>query len=200
MKQIFSSLYILFLSASFSIQVLANQGEPAMYDTASIRSQLNFMVSKAYTHEEYKIIKTVVLNKFKLNLLDSLDRYENTILALKTEAGNIEQLADSTLKVLQQTQQDLDKALRLKNSFSFIGIHIHKLLYNTIMWSMVLGLGILLIAGLLILKRNKQFVKNAQIELNTLREEFENHRKNSREREEKMARKHLDEILKYKKQ
>lgn len=200
MKQVFSSTYILFLSTLFSVHTLANQSETAVYDTGSIRSQLNYMVNKAYAHNEYKIIKSVVLNKFKSNLLDTLDRYDNTLLALKNDAAASNQIADSTLKVLQETQQNLDNAVQLKNSFSFFGILLQKVLYNTIMWSLVLGLGTLLLIGLLILKRNKQIVKNAETELNMLREEFENHRKTSREREEKMARKHLDEILKFKKQ
>lgn len=77
------------------------------------------MVNKAYAHNEYKIIKSVVLNKFKSNLLDTLDRYDNTLLILKNDAAASNQTADSTLKVLQETQQNLDNAVQLKNSFSF---------------------------------------------------------------------------------
>jgi flagellar biosynthesis/type III secretory pathway M-ring protein FliF/YscJ len=99
---------------------------------------------------------------------------------------------------MQQTQVQLKNAIQEKNTLKLLGVPMSKQSYNGIVWILILALSVLLVILFLAFKRGHAILKSTRQELNELKDTFEAHRIRAREREEKMARKHLDEVLKYK--
>lgn len=77
-----------------------------------------------------------------------------------------------------------------------MGMEIEKGTYNTIIWSIIIALLLLLLIGFLIFKRNQRLVINRNKDLEELKVEFEAYRKTSREAREKMALQHFNELKK----
>ena len=83
---------------------------------------------------------------------------------------------------------------KAKNSISFLGIQTGKGVYNTIMWSIIAILAVLLIIGFLTFKRNRTVTLITRKEIEDLKKEFEAYRKASREAREKMSMAHFNEL------
>jgi hypothetical protein len=67
------------------------------------------------------------------------------------------------------------------------------------LWTIIFGLLALLIIILLLYRKNNAVTVQTKQDLLELKNEYEIHRKRALEREEKLARQHLDELNKYKK-
>jgi uncharacterized membrane-anchored protein YhcB (DUF1043 family) len=75
---------------------------------------------------------------------------------------------------------------------------MNKALYNTIMWFIILGLIALSVILLMLYRRTHQLTKEVKDELEAVREEFDQYRKSSREKYEKLVVSHHNEIMKLK--
>ncbi len=80
---------------------------------------------------------------------------------------------------------------------SFFGFSMQKPFYDTIVWSAITILLVLSSGMLLIYKRNLVVTRNAKNRVGEIEEEFENHRKTTLKREQKLARELLDFKLKH---
>ena len=198
MKQRFillASIVLLGLSPTFTH---AAKNDKAVIDSGSIQQQFKYIISKSTRYNEYRAVKNEWLYKLQNHVID-------TISDLRTELKNSNQLIsnqsesiDSLTNTLSETQANLTQSTKEKNSISIVGILLNKNLYNTIVWLLIAGLGLTLGALFVAYKRSHMITVRTKHELLETKEEFDSHRKKAREREEKMARRHLDEILKYK--
>jgi hypothetical protein len=148
------------------------------------------------TPKKYKVID---LNKYQIlksNVLDSLKKSEKLISEkedlLKSERENIKKLNTA----LSSTKLDLATALKKENSISLFGVQLNKTTYNLILWVIITALGVFL--GLFVFKFTKSNIltKEAQDNLYDVERDFEDHRKKSLEREQKLRRQLQDEINK----
>jgi hypothetical protein len=99
---------------------------------------------------------------------------------------------------LTRAKNERDQAIRTKDSFSFLGIQVHKTLYNTIMWVIVLGLAFVVVILFLMFKRSHAVTSTTRKELESIQEEYEDYRKSSREKYEKLVVSHHNEIMRLK--
>lgn len=188
MKSFLITLLLLSVTISFS-QVTTE-------DTNSLENQFDKIYRTSTTYQVYKVISKDKYQRLKLNVLDSLDSSKKLISEkenlLKIERENIEK----TKELLSKTQSDLDLANKKENSISLFGIQLSKLTYNLLLWSII----ILLLLGLsyFIFKflRSNILTREAQDNLEVVEQEFEQHRKKSLEREQKLRRQLQDEINK----
>ncbi|MAP81391.1 MAG: hypothetical protein CL526_09915 [Aequorivita sp.] len=194
MNKIFLATLALFfasitLTAQEDVQVISN----------TLEDQMTEAFTKSNSYQEYKVIKKTKLATLKKNVLDSVAAFENKINAQQSEIALNTKRIDSLQNALQNTQQDLALSREKEDGIEIFGVLTSKTTYNTIMWSIIIGL--LIIAGILFFRflNNHKLTKAAQLKLAEMEIELEDHRRNSLEREQKLRRKLQDEINKNRK-
>lgn len=176
----------------------AGSEEKSVVDTGTITQQFKYVVSKSTRYNDYRAIKVVWLSKLQTHVFDTLSSLKSNLKSSNTIIQNQSQEIDSLNIMLSKTQANLDRATLEKNSIVIFGMLISKSLYNSVVWLLIIGLIFLLVILFIAYKRSHVVTIRTKHELLETKEEFEAHRKRAREKEEKMARKHLDELLKYK--
>mgnify|MGYP003683128367 CR=1 FL=1 len=194
-------LFILFLSISllnFSQEVTVEEKE----DT-TLKGQFDkiFRISTTYkpvgTPKKYKVIDLLKYQQLKSNVLDSIKKLETQIFEkenlLKSERDNIKKTKD----LLSKTQKELVASNKKENSISLFGIQLSKIKYNLLLWSIIIISLLALCYFIFKFSRSNILTKEAQNSLLDVEQEFEQHRKKSLEREQKLRRQLQDEVNKH---
>ncbi|MDO9551585.1 hypothetical protein [Rhodonellum sp.] len=161
-------------------------------NSGTISSQFDYLKSVSNNFQEYKVIKRTNLDKIEKNVLDSLKVFKDQLLAVN------QQLAEKREKMLtieaemNANLEELKAAEEARDSFSFMGMAIHKSAYNSLMWTIVAGLAVALGFFLFKYSQSHKVITRAENNLNETVEEFEQHRKNTLERERKLKRELVD--------
>ena len=176
----------------------AQRSMPEVLDTGTIQEQLDYLEERTRIYNDFRAIREDMFQRIKTNANDSLTAEKNNVLQLQNQIRDQSNTIESLQADLQNTSEQLDLAVKNKNRLSFIGIPVHKVIYNTIMWAVIAVLGFLV--GILFLS-NKRVLSNARqnkTDLEEIREEFEAYRKQTRERQEQLVVKHHNELRKLK--
>ncbi|EAQ42218.1 hypothetical protein [Polaribacter sp. MED152] len=162
----------------------------------SIKGQFDKIYRTSTTYQVYKVISKDKYETLKANVLDSLQMSEKVIsqkdILLKSERDSIEKLNAE----LEKTKQELEAALIKENSISLLGLQVSKVTYNLVLWLIIIILALSLAFFVFKFTRSHVLTKEAKENLETVEEDFENHRKKSLEREQKLRRQLQDEINK----
>jgi septal ring factor EnvC (AmiA/AmiB activator) len=162
----------------------------------SIEGQFNKIYRTSTTYQVYKVIAMDKYESLKANVLDSLNKAEKLIVEkenlLITEREKIKELNTK----LTKTKSDLDLALVKENSISLFGQQVSKVTYNLVLWIIIIVLASGLSFFIFKFSRSHILTKEAKENLESVEEEYENHRKKSLEREQKLRRQLQDEINK----
>ncbi|WP_320018989.1 hypothetical protein [Labilibaculum manganireducens] len=170
----------------------------AYLDEGTIKEQFDYMMTKSNRYEDYKVVKISSLEKFQSNVTDSLNFVKKNLSDTKSLLENQNTEIGSLKKELQTVKNQLEETINSKDSMSLLGMQLPKSTYNTIMWILIFGS--LAIAGLcfFLFKRSNVVTVETKETLEDVREEFDTHRKNALVREQKLARKLQDEVIKNK--
>ena len=187
-------LYILLTTLLLSSVSFAQ--ETVIKDTNTIENQFDKIYRTSTTYQVYKVISKDGYQRLKLNVLDSLKSSKKIISKkeslLSTEINSIKE----TKTLLAKTKLELDTALKKENSISLLGIQLSKTTYNLTLWSIIIVLLLGLSYFIFKFSRSNVLTKEAQNNLIDVEQEFEKHRKNTLEREQKLRRQLQDEINK----
>jgi len=171
---------------------------PEVMDTGKLADQFNYIHERTRIYENYRAIREDIFQKMRGNAMDSLS-------AAKLNIDNLDRLLlesnaeiDSLNRGLQKTKDELALAIKNKNNLSFLGITMSKTYYNTIMWLVIIALTVILVLLFLTFSRNRTITVQLRKDLNEVREEFDEYRKSSRERYEKLVVSHFNEIKRLK--
>jgi len=187
---------LLSFSFIFSISIFSQNIDQ---QNLSISSQFDYLYKKSSNYQQYKVINKQRFLQLKKQVVDSLHKNIKEINLLKQEVTANKQVTEKLNNTILTLQQELDKVKKNKNSISFFGILLSKTSYNFILWGIILSL---LVASLYFFYRYKNshvFTKEAKENLKEVEKEFEEYRKKSIVREQKLRRELLDEINKHKK-
>lgn len=162
----------------------------------TIENQFIKIYKKSNNWQDYKIIKKSSFKNFQKNVLDSISIIKKDI-NKKQETINKQKTSISFLnKKINKLEIDLSTSLEKKDSISLFGLQLNKITYNSILWSIITAL----LAGLAFFtfkfKRSIVLTKEATKNLNETEEEFEQYRKKTLEKEQKLRRQLHDEINK----
>ena len=193
-----AALLIIGLALPGLQNVNAQYTTPAILDSASIESQLDYIQQRTRIYNDFRAIREDIFLKIKRNVLDSLDGTKLEISHLNSKLSERNFQIETLNTDLARTKNERDDAIRNKDSFSIIGIQLNKGLYNTIMWFIVLGLTALAVILFLLFKRTHLVTTQVKNELESTQNEFEEYKKNSREKYEKLVVTHHNEIMKLK--
>ncbi len=197
MKRIFVILNALIVISATSFgQVYLRVLE--VMDTATIESQLKYVTEKSNVYNEFRAVHEDVFRKLTKNALDTVIAEKRVIADLSDNLLDKSATIDSLNASLYETRGLLSSATDTKNKLMFIGIEMDKGFYYSIVYSTILILIILLIMGYLIFKRNMSAMRSTNKDLDEIKEEFEEYRRISRERNEALVISHFNEIKKLK--
>ena len=179
-------------------QVYAQKSMPEVLNKGTMQEQFDYLDERTRIYNDFRAIREDMFQKIKSNTIDSLTAEKNNILQLEDQLQYQNTLIESLQVELQNTNGQLDKAIKNRDRFTFLWIPVNKILYNTILWTVIAVLTFF--SGVLFLS-NKQHLSTARRSKNDLKEtmeEFEAYRKKTRERHEQLVVEHHNELRKLK--
>jgi len=192
------ALLLTVLISSFFSMTNAQSGILPVLDSATLESQMEYIHQNTRVYNNFRAVREDVFLKMKRNVIDTLNA-EKLLGAQLNSRLTERDFQIETLKTdLGRTKNERDEAITNKNSLTFIGISMNKAVYNSVMWFIVLGLAALAVIMLVLFKRSHVVTSQTKNELQTTQKEFEEYRKNAREKYEKLVVTHHHEIMKLK--
>jgi hypothetical protein len=181
--------------------VIKGNGQTTLPDELTkntIREQINFIEERTRIYENYRAIREDMFQKINKNFMDSLSAEKNRITELNNLLSEINRTKDSLNTLLKTTKTDLKKITMTKNDIRVLGMEINKVTYNSIMWTIIIGLLVVLAIGFLAFRRTLFLNINIGKDLKELKAEFEAYRQSSRIAREKIEMNYFNEIKKLK--
>ncbi|MCK5638520.1 MAG: tRNA (guanine-N1)-methyltransferase [Flavobacteriaceae bacterium] len=198
MKFIFFVSLLIFLSFETYAQETKDETPKRSLNSGTIESQFDYLYKKSGSYQEYKVVKKVFYHKIKGNVLDSLKSLKKDLIMTKqtveTQASEISNLKTN----LKTTNDNLTKVSKEKDNIKFLGISMTKGAYNTILWSIIIGLMALLAFFVFKFKASNTITKQSNELLTETEEEFDQYKAVALEREQKVRRELQDELNKQK--
>lgn len=190
---LFTSLFL-----SITPALHAQSGAAAVLDSALLEAQLDYVHENTRVYNDYRAIRDDIFLKLQRNVKDTLNATRLDVEQLNSKLTERNFQIEKLNTDLARTNNEKDEAIRNRDSLSFIGIQMSKGLYNVIMWFIILGLAVLAALMVVLFRRAHHVTREVKEELQSTQEEFEVHRKTSREKYEKLVVSHHSEIMKLK--
>ncbi len=191
-------IFLLLISITSSLKAQSNT-ILAVLDSASLEAQLEYLQQKTRVYDEFRAIRDDVFRKAKKNAIDSLNVQKLEVARLNSEISEREFEIETLNTNLSRTKVERDQAIRTKDSFVFFGMETQKGVYNMIMWILVLGFLSGSVLLFILFKRSYVVTTQTRSELESIQGEFEEYRKSSREKYEKLVISHHNDLMKMKK-
>ena len=197
---------ITLLMALFSFQLQYGQQEQEdelSLDGGTIQSQFQYLYKNSGNYNadgrRYEVVRIINLDKLRDNVLDSINAANTTRAQLMATISGHESTINSLNEQLKETTDNLTAVTEEKDSMAFLGIQVSKGTYNFILWTIILGLLLLLLLFIYKFRRSNFLTQEAKANLSDLESEYEDHRRRALEREQRISRQLQDEINKYRK-
>ena len=182
-----------------NLQLLhAQSGALAVQDSAALEAQVDYIHENTRVYNDYRAIREDVFQKLRQNIRDTLSATRGEAMQLHNKISEQGAQIEILNTDLIRANNERDDAIKNRDSLSFLGIQMKKGIYNTIMWLIVIGLAALALIMFSLFKRAHLVTREVKDELNSTRYEFEEYRKSSREKYEKLVVSHHSEIMKLK--
>jgi len=188
-------LPLFFISVTISAQ---DEEEKGSLNSGTIMSQFDYLYKKSGKYQEYRVIKTNNLFKFKKNITDTLKLARKKYLESQNVINSQKVNIDSLNSKLKATNVNLTSVTEEKDSIKFLGIPLSKSGYNTILWSIIATLTGLLLFFIGKFKRSNTITVTANKDKAEIEGEYNDYRQRSIEREQKLRRELQDELNKQK--
>ncbi|MFT4848432.1 MAG: hypothetical protein ACI83B_000963 [Sediminicola sp.] len=162
----------------------------------SIESQFVNVVDKSNNYQEFKVIKKNKINDLRKNVIDSIEALEAKITIGKTEIEKQKSEIQVLTQNLNATKSNLAASIEKEDGIEVLGIVTKKTVYNTILWSIILGL--IAILGLVFYKykSSHDITKETKLRLTDVEADFDATKKKNLLNEQVLRRKLQDEINK----
>jgi septal ring factor EnvC (AmiA/AmiB activator) len=188
---------------SFQLQYGQQEEEDLSLDGGTIENQFQYLYKNSGNYNadgrRYEVVRIINLDKLRDNVLDSINAATATRSQLKATISGHESTINSLNEQLKETTDNLTSVTEEKDSMAFLGIQVSKGTYNFILWTIILGLLLLLLLFIYKFRRSNYLTQEAKANLSDLESEYEDHRRRALEREQRISRQLQDEINKYRK-
>ena len=189
------------LIGMFFISGLRAQESPSLsLDSGSVDSQFEYVIKKSNNYQEYEVIPKGWMVKLRSQVSDTLKGMRSEKISLNQElnlrADKIKELTGQ----LSSTQDSLQTTRAAQDEMALLGIPMSKGGYRSVMWSIIGVLLLLLIVFIIRFRASNAITVQTKENLANLQDEFDDHRKRSLEREQKLRRELQDELNKQRRQ
>lgn len=156
--------------------------------SGTITSQFDYIYRVSNGFQEYEVVKKSNLEQLKANVLDSIRTRTKEVADLKKQLGSLDDSVVIVKELLAAEVAQKNEAIATRDNFNFLGIGIQKTVYSSLMWILVAVLSGAL--GFFAMQYFRSFgrIKKAEKDFLEVQEEFEQHRKNTLDRERKLKR------------
>jgi tetrahydromethanopterin S-methyltransferase subunit B len=176
---------------------------PLELENGTIDRQMEFLFkgSSNYTNNgiRYKVLRTRELEKLHENILDSISNIKNQVIVLSESINQQENTIKDLKSKLDETSVKLEQTNTEKDNISLFGNSVSKMTYGLIMWTIIIGLLLLLGYYIFRFSQSNTITKEAKSKLEDLEAEYEEYRRKALEREQRISRQLHDEINKTRK-
>lgn len=190
------ALFAVFFFSGFSIAIAQDSTTTKnSLRSGTITSQFDYIYRVSNGFQEYEVVKKSNLEQLKANVLDSIRTLTKEVSDLKVQLGSLD---DSVVIVKEQLAAEIEQkneAIASRDNFNFLGMGIQKTVYSSLMWTLVAILSGALAFFALQYFRSFGRIKKAEKDFMEVQEEFEQHRKNTLDRERKLKRELIDAQL-----
>lgn len=190
-RTVFLNLILLF----FGISITYGQDSTATQNSlrsGTITSQFDYIYRVSNNFQEYEVVKKSNLEQLKANVLDSIRTMSKEVSDLKFQMSTLDDSVVIVKGLLVAEIEQKNRAIADRDNFTFLGIGVQKTAYSSMMWILVLVLSIALAFFAIQYFRSSSKISKAEKDLIDVQEEFEQHRKNTLERERKLKRELID--------
>ncbi|SEG25115.1 hypothetical protein [Algoriphagus boritolerans] len=189
------SIFLNFVFLFFGISIAYSQDSTATQNSlrsGTITSQFDYIYRVSNNFQEYEVVKKSNLEQLKANVLDSIRTMSKEVADLKIHLSSLDDSVVLVKELLAAEIEEKNQAIADRDNFNFLGMGIQKSAYSSMMWLLVLILAGALAFFALQYFRSSSKISKAEKDLIDVQEEFEQHRKNTLERERKLKRELID--------
>ena len=162
----------------------------------TIENQFTKIYRLSNNWQDYKMIKRNEFISFQKNILDSVVNLKKDIVTKQLRIENHSKSTNALKEEIKSLKENLSLSIEKEDAISLLGMSLKKGTYNSILWGII---SLLLIAlSFFIFKFSNSYVvtKEAKDSLTDVENEFEQYKKKSIEKEQKLRRQLQDEINK----
>jgi flagellar biosynthesis chaperone FliJ len=189
--------FLLPLFLGFQPEMLAQDETPdPASNEGTIQEQFEYLKKVSSNYQEYKVVKRAQLEQLEANIGDSIAHYQGVIQQLNTTLQENKNQINQLNQKVSQTNDQLAQAIAERDSFRIFGTLLHKRFYTNLVWGIIALLLLVLLVSFIRFKRSHRITAETKQSLEDLREEFEQHRRNTLERERKLNRQLVDALNK----
>tara|TARA_R110000751_G_scaffold78765_2_gene158948 strand:- start:200 stop:805 length:606 start_codon:yes stop_codon:yes gene_type:complete len=200
MKFLTKVTVILLVTFSFQTAIAQtdNDDEKLSLNSGTIDNQFEFVIRRSNSWQDYKTVKKTWLYALKAHTLDSLKAVHKDLVDTQAIVDKQVDEIESLKSNLSNTESTLNATNNEKDNISLFGIQTNKASYKVLMWSIIGGLLAFLLFFIYKFKGSNSATREAKHKLEEVESEFEEHRRNALEREQKVRRQLQDELNKQK--
>jgi hypothetical protein len=195
-KSIFKLSLLIAVLLAVGTRVYCQNEMPDVFKQETIPEQLKYLEEHTRIYENYRAVREDIFQKISKNTIDTLTKLSTKINALILRNRVLDNRIDSLKKAQESFNAELKEVTRTKESISVLGLEINKKTYNSIMWTMMAALLLLLLIGYFTFMQNRAITLRTKKDLNELVDEYEKYKKKTRLEREKMTIDHFNEIKK----
>ena len=177
-------MYLLLVFGAVSL-VSAQSLEP---EEKTLTQQYESLMKVSTTYEDYKVVKVVKLSSFWANIQDSIAIVSTEKQHLKNTLENVKGDLINTQIKLGEITAKLDASNHDRDRINFIGIPFTKGVYNSLVWIIIIILAAMALFFYFRFKRSNIITRSTKKECDTLFVEFDNYKKNTRDKELQLKR------------
>ena len=183
---------LLALSLIFTTHFLSAQEENNEEDN-TINSQFDEVIEGSNNYQDYKVVKRYKLTQIQKNTVNRIESLKEEIVTSNKTIEEQKLKIENLKAELNNTQNNLNQVTEEKDQISFFGIATDKGTYQTIMWVIVFALVLILVFFIYKYKQSNILTKEAKKNLAENEAEFDEYRKKSLEKQQKLGRQLQDE-------
>lgn len=176
------------LHLSFAQETPASQDKPN-----TINQQFEDMMEDSNTWQEYKVVKRTTLDLLQRNTQDSLNGFKTQVSSFDGQLNERDTKISSLNASLKETQKTLEETRANVSSIGFLGIQMSKGGYKSLMWIIVAVLALALAFFIIRYRGSNAHTVAARKKLGELEFEYDDFRKKSLEKEQRLGRQLQDE-------
>ena len=166
--------------------MMAAMSASAQSDSLQVR--YDELMQKSETYEQFKVIRTTRLDALWGEVQDSIRVYQRRLSSAAVETDRLSSKIDELEGELTQIKTNLDETEAQLGQISFLGADVNVTLYHTIVWAIILALAVLIVIVYGMFLRANAVTRTTSNDLAALKDEFEQLKERSREREIKIKR------------
>jgi hypothetical protein len=163
----------------------------------SLQGQYQLMLSKSRTLDGYKLVNPNRLSSFWKNVRDTLTSERKELYKARTNITEQQKSITDLKTLIEGKENALNTSNAKLDEITFLGIAFSKSSYNTIVWTMIIVLGLALA---IIIIRSAKLSHEAKYRRNLYDEisaEYQNYKVKTNDKEKKLARELQDERNKF---